>query len=780
MTENSSVKDKDKKEELENIHENKEGTTLQETIENRVIDELDTLQQKEMDTSENKNLIDDEKKELDVSEVSIYRPRIKKQTTGSQIDQIPPAMKGSAPKPAEEFIPENKTDQNDAVANIFKTGESAESLLKDIEILVPRSPKFGMSRNIEEHIRNETDIEKEHLSDLPNAENKIPFLEHAPNISFENSTLLQEITSETSTPVAKENTEKVPTEKTIKSSAITNEIEEENYAHAVDIKKDVLEKIDPIECTITEGGLKRKPSVIEKIRSLFQQEEKEIERYDPLIHGQISHFSGLEGYQEVERYWINEPYTFVVILYNAERNNHLYYVVEPEMTDFEKIFLTEIRDRLRDVLLVEKINEEGDKEKILDMKIASIIKDYSIEVTPTMMAKVSYYIKRDFIWFNKIDPLMHDDSIEDVSGNGHDLPIFLYHRKHTNIATNIVFQEEELNSFIIQIAQRSGKHISVAEPMIDAAMPDGSRIQMTLGTCVTAHGSTFTIRKFSDVPITPVDLIKWGTFSAESMAYLWLCIENNKSLIYAGGTASGKTSSLNAVSLFIPEKAKIITLEDTRELKLPHPNWIPSVTRDSFTADERGAVDMYDLLKAALRQRPEYLLVGEVRGKEALTLFQAMSTGHTTFSTMHADSVASAIHRLENPPISVPRTMIQALDIMSIQSQTYTKGKRVRRNIKLVEITDIDPNTRNIRTNDIFVWDSERDMFIRTVESKALMDIRLRRGWTSSKVDQELRNRKRILEYMVKNNYTNFKEISDTINSYQSTPEKLLKKLNLE
>jgi flagellar protein FlaI len=375
---------------------------------------------------------------------------------------------------------------------------------------------------------------------------------------------------------------------------------------------------------------------------------------------------------------------------------------------------------------------------------------------------------------------MMDDSIEDVSGNGHDVPIFLYHRAHQNIATNVVYEEDELNSFIIQMAQRSGKHISVAEPMVDATMPDGSRIQMTLGTSVTAHGSTFTIRKFSDTPITPVDLIKWGTFSSESMAYLWLCIENNKSLIYAGGTASGKTSSLNAVSLFIPEKAKVITLEDTRELKLPHPNWIPSITRDSFTADERGAVDMYDLLKAALRQRPEFLLVGEVRGKEALTLFQAMSTGHTTFSTMHADSVASAIHRLENPPISVPRTMIQALDIMSIQSQTYTKGKRVRRNIKLVEIVDIDPNTRNIRTNDIFVWDSEADVFVRTGESKALFDIKMRRGWAQGKVDQELYYRQKILEYMVENGINDFQEISDIINAYQSTPEKVLKKLQLE
>ncbi|MGB3908001.1 MAG: type II/IV secretion system ATPase subunit [Methanomethylovorans sp.] len=731
--------------------------------------------------TENSSVSKNDKKELDVTEVPIYRPRIKKQITGSQIDQTQPAIKESTYEYTEELTLENKAERNDVISKIFKADESVGYSLEDIEILVPRSPKFGIPQNIEEHIPNEIDLCKEYLSDISTVEDKIPSTEQAINISIDKPASAHEVASKTDTSTAEENIEKASSEKTIIPSTITNEIiKEENSIHTIAVEKEISEKTDAIECTTSEGGLKGKFSIIEKVRNLFQQEKKEIERYDPLIHGQISHFYGLEGYQEVERYWINEPYTFVVILYNAERNNHLYYVVEPEMTDFEKIFLTEIKDRLRDILLFEKINEEEDKEKILDTKIASIVKDYLVEVTPAMLAKVSYYIKRDFIWYNKIDPLMHDDSIEDVSGNGHDLPVFLYHRKHTNIATNIIFQEEELNSFIIQIAQRSGKHISVAEPMIDAAMPDGSRIQMTLGTCVTAHGSTFTIRKFSDVPITPVDLIKWGTFSAESMAYLWLCIENNKSLIYAGGTASGKTSSLNAVSLFIPEKAKVITLEDTRELKLPHPNWIPSVTRDSFTADERGAVDMYDLLKAALRQRPEYLLVGEVRGKEALTLFQAMSTGHTTFSTMHADSVASAIHRLENPPISVPRTMIQALDIMSIQSQTYTKGKRVRRNIKLVEITNIDPNTRNIRTNDIFVWDSERDVFIRTGESKALMDIRLRRGWTSSKIDQELRNRKKILEYMVKNNYTNFREISDTINSYQSAPEKLLKKLNLE
>ncbi|WP_370574955.1 type II/IV secretion system ATPase subunit [Methanomethylovorans sp.] len=783
MSENSSENDEDKKADLESEYENNEHEIVKEVTTKKVMDELGMLQQKDTKILEKKNDIEDDKKETDAPDIPIYRPRVKTQRSEPQIYQSLLSRKENIPKINEDIGPERKTEQNEAVSKIFKTGESAESLLRDIEILVPRSPKFGMPRNIEESTQGKVDNKyKKESSDLPNIENKMPLMEQSPTISFETTTVLQEITDGPGTLLAEMDTEKIPVpEETIKISIITNEKETQpDNTLVADTGSEITEKTVASECKLSEEDLKKKPSVIEKIRSLFQQEEQEIEKYDPIIHGQISHFDGLAGYEEVERYWVSEPYTFVAILFNPERNNHLYYVVEPELTDFEQIFLTEIKDRLRDVLLVEKVKENGEKEKILDMKITSIVKDYAIEVTPAMLAKISYYIKRDFIWFNKIDPLMHDDSIEDVSGNGHDVPIFLYHRKHTNIATNVVFHEEELNSFIIQLAQRSGKHISVAEPMVDATMPDGSRIQMTLGTCVTAHGSTFTIRKFSEVPITPVDLIKWGTFSAESMAYLWLCIENNKSLIYAGGTASGKTSSLNAVSLFIPEKAKIITLEDTRELKLPHPNWIPSVTRDSFTADERGAVDMYDLLKAALRQRPEYLLVGEVRGKEALTLFQAMSTGHTTFSTMHADSVASAIHRLENPPISVPRTMIQALDIMSIQSQTYTKGKRVRRNIKLVEITDIDPNTRNIRTNDIFAWDSERDVFMRTGESKALMDIRLRRGWTSSKVDQELRNRKRILEYMVKNNYTGFKEISDTINAYQSTPEKLLKKLNLE
>lgn len=519
------------------------------------------------------------------------------------------------------------------------------------------------------------------------------------------------------------------------------------------------------------------PSIFDRIKSIFEGED--IEQYNPNIHGPLVSFTGKMGYEELERYWVDEPYSFVVVLYNPNLNDYIYYVAEPELTPFEKTFLKELKDRLQDVLLVEDVESDEDKEKVLVKKVKKLVKDYAIKITPSMFEKILYYIIRDFVKFGKINALMEDDTIEDISCNGHNIPIFLYHKKYRNIQTNIIFEEEELNSFIIRLAQKSGKHISVAEPLVDAAMPDGSRIQMTLGTAVTSHGSTFTIRRFSETPITPVNLIKWGTFSAESLAYLWLCIENNKSLIFAGGTASGKTSSLNAVSLFIPPKAKIVTLEDTHELNLPHPNWIPGITRDSSSLDGRGAIDMYDLLKAALRQRPEYLLVGEVRGREALTLFQAMSTGHTTFSTMHADSVESAIHRLENPPISVPRTMIQALDIVSIQAQTYTKGKRVRRNLYLVEILDIDPRTKNIRTDNIFTWDSETDTFIKTGSSKALEEIRKHRAWTPEQLNQELKYRQKVLEYLVDHNIEKYEVIAEVIQAYSSIPLKVLKKLKI-
>ena len=286
---------------------------------------------------------------------------------------------------------------------------------------------------------------------------------------------------------------------------------------------------------------------LKRLKTLFKKEFF-VEPYDPEKHGPLCVFEGVMGYKEVERYWVEEPYAFVVILYNEEENEYLYYVVEPELTPFENILLSDIKKRLQDVLLSSS-TDGTDREIFLKNRVNEIIADYGLQIEPRSYYKILYYVIRDYLKLGKITPLMNDPLIEDISCNGWESPVFLYHKNYTNIQTNISFGDRELDSFVIKLAQRSGKHISMAEPLVDSNLPDGSRIQMTLGEEVTTHGSTFTIRKFREIPITPVDLIRWNTFSSEELAYLWLCIENNKSLIFVGGTASGKTSSLNAVSL---------------------------------------------------------------------------------------------------------------------------------------------------------------------------------------------------------------------------------------
>ena len=474
-----------------------------------------------------------------------------------------------------------------------------------------------------------------------------------------------------------------------------------------------------------------------------------------------------EGYEVVEDYWIEKPYSKVFILFDPKEEEYLYFVSTPLLNEYEKSIYYVVEDLIPDFVST----ESDDKVKYLREVFEKIVSDIGFNLPEVSKEKIFYYLKCDFIEFGPITPLMKDRLLEDISCNGYGKPVFVYHRNYQNLETNIKFSEDELDSFIIKLAQQSGKHISIAEPMLDATLPDGSRIQMTLGKEVTDHGSTFTIRKFRDVPLTPIDLIAWKTFSIEEMAYLWLCIENKKNLIFAGGTASGKTTSMNAISLFIPKNAKIVSIEDTREVMLPHENWIPAVTREGVGGKE---IDMYELLRAALRQRPEYIIVGEVRGKEALTLFQAMSTGHTTYSTLHADSVNGVIHRLENPPINVPRSMIEALDIISIQAQVYIGNKRVRRNLEIAEIVGMDPHTKIIKTTTVFSWDSEKDEHIMIGSSKVLEEIRKIRAWSRKELQEELENRKKVLNWMLQNNIKDYKEVAKIIHTYQNDKDRLL------
>ncbi len=503
--------------------------------------------------------------------------------------------------------------------------------------------------------------------------------------------------------------------------------------------------------------------------------------YDPELHGPLVDlsFEAKPGIEVMEMYPVNEPYAYVRVIYDHASHEYTYQVIEPVLSEPEKDLLKELKGRLFETLDVntKDISKEEARRQLRN-SVDDLIADYGIKLSPVQREKMLYNMHKDFLGDGLIDAIMHDKFIEDISCDGVNVPLFAFHASYESMKTTLMYHNaEDLDSFVTKLAQRAGKYISIAEPILDASMSDGSRIQMTLGQEVTAHGSTFTIRKFKDEPITPTDLIEWHTFAPLSVAYIWLAVENGKSAIFAGGTASGKTTSLNAFSLFIPPMAKIVSLEDTREVKLPHPNWIPSVTRDSFDTAGRGEINMYELLRAAMRQRPEYIIVGEVRGKECQTLFQAMSTGHVTYSTIHADSVSSVVHRIENPPMDVPRNMLSALNIVCIQVQARVGGKRIRRNKQIVEILDIDPRTNELITNEVFKWRSATDEISYSGKSYILEEIMEARGWNENRMREELKRRQEVLEWMRIKKIRHYKDVAKILISYYREPEVVIERV---
>ncbi|MGM0399479.1 MAG: type II/IV secretion system ATPase subunit [Halobacteriota archaeon] len=499
------------------------------------------------------------------------------------------------------------------------------------------------------------------------------------------------------------------------------------------------------------------------------------DEYDPDRHGPLISFDGVDGYEEVDRYWVNAPFSFISVNHDDERNEYLYHVVEPELTEFERGLLEDLFGDIRDTLIYRASYDPDDSQAILREHLESLLEQYSVDVDTNTFYRLYYYLHRSFEGFEQLDPLMADPHIEDISCDGYDIPVFVYHDEYTDIKTNREFGREELDSFVIRLAQQSGRHISIGDPVTETTLSDGSRAELALGTEVTPRGSAFTIRKYADEPFTPATLVDFDTFDLNQMAYLWLAIENNKSLIFAGGTASGKTTSMNAVSMFVPPRSKVLTIEDTRELTLHHENWLSSITRESL--GEGDDITMYDLLRSALRHRPEYIVVGEVRGAEAMTLFQAMNTGHTTFSTMHADSVQTTINRLENEPIGVPRAMIQSLDILSVQTLTYVGDERVRRNQVIAEIEGIDQRTGDLDYSTAFEWNPENDTFSQ-FDSIVLEEIRDERGWSRAELLREFRNRKRVLQYLVEREVTDFRRFTALVNEYYADKERVVDRID--
>ena len=491
-----------------------------------------------------------------------------------------------------------------------------------------------------------------------------------------------------------------------------------------------------------------------------------------------------ETLEELMVYPLDNKFELIKIVKNTDTLDKYYMVVLPVLNDNESKFLKYLHETLLSTLTIRLDEIEFNDEMISYLKknIDEIISKYKIEINSDLKERLFYFINRDFIGFGKIDPVMSDPHIEDISCDGPRVPLYIYHREYGSLKSNIVFDNEtELSAFVVKLSQKCGKHISLAKPMLDATMPDGSRIQMTLSGEVTTKGSTFTIRKFRSDPITPTDLIAYNTMSVEMIAYLWIAVENGVNALIAGSTASGKTSTLNAFSLFIPRETKIVSIEETREINLPHENWIPGVTRTGFgeVINSRliGEIDLFDLMKAALRQRPEYILVGEIRGAEAYVLFQAMATGHTTYSTVHADSIKALIHRLEGKPINVPRAMLQSLDVVLLQTNIKKHDKNMRRCRQIIEIIDLDSQTNEILTNEVFRWNSKDDKFDFLGKSYVLDHIRVQYGLSKDEMKKEMERRVEVLNWMQKNDIRMFKEFAKIVSSYADHPDKMIERI---
>jgi len=470
-------------------------------------------------------------------------------------------------------------------------------------------------------------------------------------------------------------------------------------------------------------------------------------------------------------YPILEGKVYAVISTNPITKHTKYEAVEPTLTEDDQKALKLIRDHFTSTIDI-TLTELGSRDKAIESLKAGLeeaVKLHKLDLEDFRKDKFMYYLARDYLDFDKIDIMMKDPYIEDVSCNGPHIPLYIWHRVHESIPSNLKFDsDEQLDSYVIRLAYKSKRMISVANPLLDAALPDGSRAQMTYGKYATKQGSTFTIRKFKADPLTIVDLIKNHTISAKMAGLFWYLVENKISIFCCGGVASGKTTMLNGLSTFIAPDAKIITIEDTPEVQLHHENWIRAVTRPG-TGSTVG-INLFDLLKAAMRQRPDYILVGEIRGEEAYTLFQAMSTGHLGLATLHAESVQSALRRLETEPMNIPRMMISGLNMIVIMARREVNGRPGRRIITAAEVMGL-KDDNEIQVQNLFDWDPKTDAWEMPNQSHYLKKAATMKGITLEQAQADIDARAEMLTYLVNHSKRGFGEVTQVIREYMSTPE---------
>jgi len=396
------------------------------------------------------------------------------------------------------------------------------------------------------------------------------------------------------------------------------------------------------------------------------------------------------------------------------------------------------------------------------------------------LKKIMYYLERDLIGYGKMDGLINDPYIEDISCLGVNKPVYLWHRKYENAKTNIIYtDEEELDDFVTRIVHRQGKHVSIARPIVDLTLPGKHRLAVSFGKETTPAGTSFTVRKFRDDPITIVDLIMNETIDENIAAYLWLLMENKMSMMVVGPTGAGKTTALNAIACLIKPDFKIISVEEVAEINLPQENWVSTIAPPGFGGDSEGEVTLYDLIKSAVRHRPALILVGEIRGEEAYVLFQALATGHGGLCTTHAEDVETVVKRLTQPPMNIPQGILPLMNcvivVKQVKTPNYILSDRKISTRKFVRISEINNSGGII---DTFQWNSSTDTFQQNIEESFLLNkIAKALDVPFSVVLQELERRKKILLKMVEKNLRDFRSVhralSSEINLSEETPEQI-------
>jgi len=482
------------------------------------------------------------------------------------------------------------------------------------------------------------------------------------------------------------------------------------------------------------------------------------------------------------RYSLIAPYANCHIYWNKESKELFYELEEPTLSNEEKASLQRLEAAMLELININVVVDKSIESMIeyIDKTAKLLISELNLKISDNSYDRIFYYLYRDFIGLNEIEPLLRDYFIEDIECNGANTPVYIVHRVYRNIKTNLNFTDiDKLANFVEKLAQRAGKYISYAEPLLDGTLSDGTRINATYTKDITSKGPTFTLRKFTKVPWTPTQLIALNTLSPEMLAYFWLLVQYKSNIFIAGSTASGKTTLLNGLAFFIPPESRVVSIEDTKELALPRENWIPSVARVSIGKGKVGEIDMFDLLKNSFRQNPDYVIVGEVRGKEAFVLFQGMASGHPSISTMHADSVDTLIKRLETPPIELSPTLVNTLDCVAIMTHAIVGNKETRRLREIVEIINAKSDGTAL-VNTPFVWNPADDVFYFKKDSKVLQKISSRYGISLNKLQDEFVKRSKLLYALYQKKVFDFDHVRNIVNEYYKNPEAVLKKYGVQ